>query len=58
MPSDNSPHHQWSITGKKKKIKAKSDQASKTTNSQEVQETEEHVKQNEFLAFSICCGEF
>lgn len=41
----------------KKKIKVKSDQASKTTNSQEVQETEEHVKQNEFLAFSICCGE-
>lgn len=37
----------------KKKIKATSDQASKTTNSQ-VQETEEHVKQTKFLAFSMC----
>lgn len=38
----------------KKEIKAKSDQATETTNSQEVQETEEHMKQNEFLGFSIC----
>lgn len=39
---------------KKRKIKTKSDQLSKTTNPQELHETEEHVKQNEFLAFSIC----
>lgn len=38
MTSANSPHQQWSIPGKQKP-KAKSDQASKTTNSQ-VQETE------------------
>lgn len=52
VPSDDCPHHQSSIPGKKK-IKATSDQASKTTNSQ-VQEAEEHVKQTKFLAFSMC----
>lgn len=52
VPSDDCPHHQPDIPGKKK-IKATSYQASKPTNSQ-VQETEKHVKQTKFLAFSMC----